>query len=285
MTDPATLARTNLIYRRPDLYDQLTSGDEQAAQVARAVADLGATVSSVLDLGCGTGRDVEIFRAHYDWDPVGVEFQPHLVAYARVVRRDLNIRLGDIRTVRLGHTFDLITCLGNTLAYLHSDAELDAAAATFAAHAHPGTVLIINTLTAPPQSGEVMRSTCRIDDADVQVAIDGAWDPVSKLHTTHRHWSFPDGTTASDTITRRVTPPAEIGRILRPHGFALTPIGPFVCAVHGEHEPANVSERPGIDSVTLVHWQGEGGKCRECDEDWPCNTLNQAISRANSPDT
>lgn len=237
MTDPATLARTNLIYRRPDLYDQLTSGDEQAAQVASAVADLGVPVSSVLDLGCGTGRDVETFRAHYDWDSVGIEFQPHLVAYAGIVRRDLNIRVGDMRKVRLGHTFDLITCLGNSLSYLHTDAELDAAAATFAAHAHLGTVLIINTLTAPPPTGEVMHSTCQIDDAEVRVAVEGAWDPVSKLHTTHRRWAFPDGTTENDTIIRRVTPPAEIARILSPHGFSLAPAGPLICAVQGRRWP------------------------------------------------
>lgn len=78
-----------------------------------------------------------------------------------------------------------------------------------------------------------MHSTCRIDRADAQVAIEGAWDPASKLHTTHRHWSFPDGTSAADTIIRRVTPPAEIARALRPYGFALVPAGPFICAVYG----------------------------------------------------
>ncbi|GAA5164645.1 hypothetical protein GCM10023321_53420 [Pseudonocardia eucalypti] len=232
MTDPATLARANLMYRRPDLYDQLTTGDEQAAQVASAVAELAGPVASVLDLGCGTGRDLDIFRVHYGWDGTGIEFQPELVTYAQLVRPDLNIRLGDMRTVRLGRKFDLITCLGNSLAYLHTDAELQAAAETFAAHAHANTLLIINTLTAPPPSGEVMHSTCRIDDADAQVSVAGAWDADSKLHTTHRDWSFPDGSAASDTIIRRVTPPAEIARILRAHGFALVPAGPFVCAVH-----------------------------------------------------
>lgn len=239
MTDPATLARANLMYRRPDLYDQLTTGDEQAAQVASTVAELAVPVSSVLDLGCGTGRDLDIFRSHYDWDGTGIEFQPDLVAYAQLVRPELNIRLGDMRTVRLGRTFDLITCLGNSFAYLHTDAELHAAAETFAAHAHSDTLLIINTLTAPPPSGEVMHSTCRIDGAEAQVAIAGAWDADSKLHTTHRDWSFPDRAAASDTIIRRVTPPAEIARILRPHGFGLVPAGQFVCAVHRRSHEAD----------------------------------------------
>lgn len=231
MTDPATLARTNLMYRRPDLYDELTAGDDQSAQVARMVAALGATVSSVLDLGCGTGRGTEAFRVDHHWDPTGVEFQPKLVAYARATRPNLHVRLGDMRTIRLGRTFDLITCLGNSLAYLHTDAALGAAAETFAAHAHPGTVLIINTLTAPPLAPGAMRSTSRVDGSGAEVIVEGTWDPGSKLHTTHRHWSFPDGTTATDTIIRRVTPPAEIERVLSPHGFVLLPAGPFVCAV------------------------------------------------------
>lgn len=44
------------------------------------------------------------------------------------------------------------------------------------------------------------------------------------------------------------------------------------------------SEQPGVDSVVLAHWQGEGGKCCGCDEDWPCRTLNQAFTRANPPE-
>jgi len=41
-----------------------------------------------------------------------------------------------MRTVRLGRTFDVVTCFGNAVSYALTDTDLAATAATFAAHAH-----------------------------------------------------------------------------------------------------------------------------------------------------
>src|SRR5947208_576852 len=102
VTEAARLFRANLMYRRPELYDQLTSGDDLAHQAARAATQHNKTVRSVLDLGCGTGRDLETFRTQFGWSGVGIDLQPQLVSYARAFRPELDVRVGDIRTVRLG---------------------------------------------------------------------------------------------------------------------------------------------------------------------------------------
>ena len=47
----------------------------------------------------------------------GVDLLESNIAYARSVRAGIRFHVGDMRTVRLGRTFDLVTCLGNTLSY------------------------------------------------------------------------------------------------------------------------------------------------------------------------
>lgn len=53
-----------------------------------------------------------------------------------------------MRTVRLGRTFDLVTCLGNSLSYALTDHDLADTVRTFAAHAHGGTLLVVDPLNA-----------------------------------------------------------------------------------------------------------------------------------------
>ena len=54
---------------------------------------------------------------------VGVDVQPELLAHAGDSPRCEWVA-ADARTVRLGRTFDLIRCLGNTAASMHSAAAL-----------------------------------------------------------------------------------------------------------------------------------------------------------------
>lgn len=231
-TDAAHLSRTNLMYRRPELYDQLTEGDDLAHQAARAATQHHNAVRSVLDLGCGTGRDLEIFRTEYGWSGVGIDLQPQLVNYARAFRPELDVHVGDIRTVRLGRAFDLITCLGNSLAYLHTDAELAAAAATFADHAWPGTLLIIGTLTEPPTRRRVTSTLTPQDGTADKVEIVSDWDPTTKLHTTRRRWTLPDGSSETDHLVRRVTEPDELADFLSTRGFRVLSTNGQICAIY-----------------------------------------------------
>jgi len=60
-----------------------------------------------------------------------------------------------MRSVRLGHTFDAITCVGFALSYLHTVDDIRAAFTTFAAHAHIGTVLLLQLPIAPPALARV----------------------------------------------------------------------------------------------------------------------------------
>ncbi|MGW4826328.1 class I SAM-dependent methyltransferase [Amycolatopsis japonica] len=221
------LAAHNIAYRRPDLYDALTR-DSTTAATCEQLIDQHGTVGSVLDLGCGTARDLaQLATPHRR---VGVDLQPALIDHARQRYPDLDLHVGDLRTVRLGTTFDTITCLGNSLAYLHHNNDIQAAFTTFAAHAHRGTVLIIVSQIAPTTTGRPSRS--RIDAAGIHadVTSEHHWDPRRQISTVHRTWRLDDGTTEHDLLERRVLFPRELELYSTIAGF--TPLALFTDPRH-----------------------------------------------------
>lgn len=202
----AVLAASNLLYREPDLHDHFADGGERFASVLSAlVEDHGrAQARSVLDLGCGTGVHAEALSPRFDY--TGVDVQPRLVDHARRARPYARFEVGDITIHRVRRRFDVVTCLGNTLAYLNADEELDAACSTLAAHVDPGGLVVIQTLVAPPRQGRT-EQVIRLPRGEARVAVDTAWDPGAQIITTTRTWSLPDAggcEQVTDVFVRRV---------------------------------------------------------------------------------
>jgi SAM-dependent methyltransferase len=100
--------------------------------LARASADK----PSVLDLGCGTGRHLELFARH-GCAGCGVERSGSMLAQARVRLERLPVRLvhGDARRVRLAERFDLVVSLFHVLSYQEHDHDAIALLETAAVHA------------------------------------------------------------------------------------------------------------------------------------------------------
>lgn len=217
--DPAELTAANLLYRDPALYD-LMFGSEHA-DLVRALVDAHApTARTVIDFGCGTGRDIDALGARFAC--VGVDAQPGLVEFAHAVRPHVDIRVGDLCSVRLGHSADVLLCLGNVLAYLHDDRALTAAFATFAAHAHPGTLLIIETLTTPPATRRSQHPST-VHGTPAQVTIDTRYDADTGIAAADRTWTVDGQVLAVDRLRRRVAPVCELHRLLAAAGFTPLP--------------------------------------------------------------
>jgi SAM-dependent methyltransferase len=221
------LAASNLFYRRPDWYDQVQADPDHTVghEVEQLICEHVPQARTLLDFGCGTGRDLEYLAGRFDC--VGVDVLPQMVAYANRVRPQLDIRTGDMRTFRLGQAVDIVTCLGNSLAYVHEPDDLAAVFATFAAHAQPGTLLVLATQTEPIQPGP---KTHRVDTADLhgRVTISYEWDEGTQINTMRRVWRLDDGTRSKDCILRRVMPVDEIRAYLATTGFGMStePVDP-----------------------------------------------------------
>ncbi|MBB1248241.1 class I SAM-dependent methyltransferase [Rhizobium sp. G21] len=127
--------------RLVDFYD-LENG---WGQDTRYCAELARTAGSVLDFGCGTG----LFLAGIaDGRPmVGVDPASAMLEVARHRTNGEQVRWveGDIRSIRLGERFDLVTMTGHAFQCLLTDADVKAALATIAAHLTPSGQFIFDS--------------------------------------------------------------------------------------------------------------------------------------------
>jgi SAM-dependent methyltransferase len=73
--------------------------------------------ASVLDAGCGTGR-VGRELARRGLVVVGVDIDPEMLGTARDKAPDVRWELGDLATIELGRTFDLIVMAGNVMIFV-----------------------------------------------------------------------------------------------------------------------------------------------------------------------
>ena len=100
----------------------------------------------VLDLACGTGVHT-LFFAQEGAMVTGADISAEMVAFASAHRphRAIQYIVGDMRSLPDG-TWDLIICLGNSLALLEKNTDLHAVFRSAAGHLAPEGLLVTQTL-------------------------------------------------------------------------------------------------------------------------------------------
>ncbi|MEU2430694.1 class I SAM-dependent methyltransferase [Streptomyces sp. NPDC007861] len=210
---------TNLFYRDPALYDVVQS-DSAGAETCQALIERHQPdATTLVDFGCGTGRDLDILAKRFEC--IGVDLQPGMVDHARRERPGLDIRTGDMRIVRLGKRADAVTCLGNSLAYIHDNDEISQVFDTFSAHTRPGAVLVLCSPVSPIVRAEPSTAAIATPHGTARVTISYAWDLRTQINTMQRRWVLPSGDEAQDTIRRRVLFPRELECYASGAGFEV----------------------------------------------------------------
>ncbi|WP_330239200.1 class I SAM-dependent methyltransferase [Streptomyces sp. NBC_00525] len=221
---------TNLLYRDPALYDAVQADSTGAGMCLALVESYRPDARTLIDFGCGTGRDLHTLAERFEC--VGLDLQPGMVGYALRTRPTLDIRIGDMRTARLGRRMDVVTCLGNSLAYVHGNSEITQVFATFAAHVRRGGLLVLCSPVAPIADSGPMSATVGTPDGPATVTIYYEWDLRTQINTMRRHWTLPSGEQAQDEIRRRVLFPRELEQYAERAGFQVLDMtdgreGPF----------------------------------------------------------
>jgi SAM-dependent methyltransferase len=216
----------SLLYREPRLYDLVFPDAEGtlASMCGEAVRRYApGAPRSTLDIGCGTGRHLAALAGTVA-ERWGVDLLETNVAYARSAHPELHVVQGDMRAVRLGRTFDLVTSFGNALSYALTDGDLARTADTYAAHAHPGTLLIVDVLNAKSYlEGDGFRERIegRVDAPGLQATSISthALHREARILERTRVWHIPGRPAVEDCARYRLLDPEELAGLLTRAGF------------------------------------------------------------------
>lgn len=146
-------------FGRSAAYYDMLYGDKdypaEAAYVARKIRAACPPARSILEFGAGTGRHGRLL-ATMGFDVAGIERSDDMAACARAIgvaspdaRGSFTCTAGDLRTARLGRTFDAVIALFHVIGYQATNDELLAAFRTAAAHLEPGGVFVFDVWHGP----------------------------------------------------------------------------------------------------------------------------------------
>ncbi len=140
-------------------YDLLYRDKNYAAEaefIHRLIQTHAPQAKSVLDLGCGTGVHASLL-AEYGYTLCGVDRSESMLQQAEERRMGLDKALssqlqflpGDVRTVRIPQTFDVVVSLFHVVSYQITNQDLWAAFETAKVHLKPGGLFIFDCWYGP----------------------------------------------------------------------------------------------------------------------------------------
>lgn len=118
-----------------------------AEVIERAILSRNPSATSILDVACGTGRHLEIWKERFEVE--GMDVDPAMLEIARARVREVPLHEADFTSFDLGKTYDAVTCLFSSIGYAHTPDRLDAAIAAMAGHLAPGGVLVVEPWLTP----------------------------------------------------------------------------------------------------------------------------------------
>jgi dTDP-3-amino-3,4,6-trideoxy-alpha-D-glucopyranose N,N-dimethyltransferase len=139
-----------------------------AEQLHRCVQARRPGAVRLLDLACGTGMHLARLRNHYIVE--GLDLNPDLLEIARGRCPGIPFHEADMTNFQLGRTFDVVTCLFSSVAYVRTPDNLRKTLANIARHLEPGALALIEPWFTPETywSGTVTANF--LNDSDLKIA-------------------------------------------------------------------------------------------------------------------
>jgi SAM-dependent methyltransferase len=221
----------NFLYRNPQLYELVyPEPNEETPKMCRRMFShfLPKPPKSILDIGCGTGRDLDTLSRD-GADCWGVDFLPAMIDLAKSKRPHLHLQADDMRTLRLGKTFDAIMCMGSTFMYALSNEDVQKTLETFAVHSHSGTLLILDINNAANYlGGDVFKKTIEYNVNSPEFSATGFavnnFDRRRQLLVRNRKWNIKGQGEVEDFCEYRLFFPAELEHLLAERKFKVVGI-------------------------------------------------------------
>lgn len=118
------------------LLDPIQDHEPEVEAFVRAFeAVVSPTPRTLLELGAGAGHNAFFLKRSFDC--VLTDLSPEMLELSREINPDCEHVAGDMRTLRLGRTFDVVFA-HDAIVYMTSRADLEAAVRTAYVHTRPG---------------------------------------------------------------------------------------------------------------------------------------------------
>lgn len=202
---------------------------EEAAWYRDRLLPIVGPGATLLELGCGGGNNASHLRDSFRCTLT--DLSPEMLALSRRLNPGCDHVAGDMRSLRLGRTFDAVL-LHDAVTYLTTEADLALALETAALHCRPGGALLLAAdfvresfepgtedggSDGPGRSLRYLEWTWDPDPADTTYRADFAYllregNEVRVVHDTHLCGLFPRATwqrlLSASGFEERKTPPA-----------------------------------------------------------------------------
>ena len=160
-----------MFHKSADIYDAVYSFKDyatEAATIDTLIQSRMPGAKRLLDVACGTGAHIAHLADHYEVE--GLDLDGGMLEIARQRLPDVVLHKGDMAGFDLDKTFDAITCLFSSIAYVETEENLVQAIETMARHLEPGGVLIVEPWLEPDvfEDGHIAISV--VDEPDLKVA-------------------------------------------------------------------------------------------------------------------
>lgn len=179
---------------------------------------------SLLELGCGAGHNAVHMKDGLE--VVLTDLSPKMLAHSRALNPDCEHHLADMRTLRLGRTFDAVFA-HDAIAYMRTREDLAAAVQTAAAHLRPGGVFLV----APDDVADTFEEEHEVHEGQqgdrAMRCLEWSWDPdpdddtfVTEYVFTLRHGT--DVRVVHDRHVQGLFPEAVWVETMQAAGFDVT---------------------------------------------------------------
>lgn len=219
----------NFLHTNPSLYIAFNGGhDDSMARFVHRLLTEFKTGPSVLDVGCGPGREVAYLnRAGYD--AVGLDNSPEMLAWARAHYPDLPFHLGDQTDFALQRQFDALYCVGSTFLYNFTNEAIGASLRCFRRHLRPGGLLYLDMRNAAffltPEGQrwltEELAETVEAGGASVSLRTRFGIDHARQLLEREYSWTVSGREPIVERLLHRLLFPQELAAHLAASGFRL----------------------------------------------------------------
>ncbi len=198
---------------------------EEAETFARVIREHSRiTPRTLLHLTSGGGHVDN--RLRHDFDITGVDASPDMVSLARRLNPDVKYVIDDVRSVRLGRTFDAVF-VDDGILYMLTEEDLKAVFETAFEHLVPGGVMLVYVESTPERFEQNRTDVTRRTSGDTElVYVENQYDPDTsdrEYETTFVYLIRQDGRLSVETDLHicGIFPLDTWRRLLREVGFEV----------------------------------------------------------------